>query len=86
MIKEIERVSPILRFGLRSVEVRLSGIRWDVPPRMESITCEILVDTDETDDRLRLLHDNVRKYGTVFNTVSPGTHLEGTLRRLVRDA
>ncbi len=85
MIKEIERVSPILRFGLRSVEVRLSGIR-DVPPRMESITCEILVDTDETDDRLRLLHDNVRKYGTVFNTVSPGTDLEGTLRRLARDA
>ncbi len=86
MIKGIERVSPILRFGFRAVEVRLSGIRQDVPPRMESITYEILVDTDETDERLRLLHDNVRKYGTVFNTVSPGTHLEGTLRRLVRDA
>jgi hypothetical protein len=25
--------------------------------------------------------DNVRKYGTVFNTVAPGTDLSGELRR-----
>jgi len=28
-----------------------------------------------------LLHDNVRKYGTVFNTVPPGTELTGVLQR-----
>jgi hypothetical protein len=28
-----------------------------------------------------LLHQNVRRYGTVFNTVAPGTELSGTLRR-----
>jgi hypothetical protein len=27
------------------------------------------------------LHDNVKKYGTVFNTVAPGTNLSGVLRR-----
>ena len=27
---------------------------------------------DEPDRRLELLHDNVKKYGTVFNTVAPG--------------
>lgn len=42
---------------------------------------EILVDTDEDDRRIALLHDNVRKYGTVFNTVAPGTALAGTMRR-----
>lgn len=81
MIKGIERVTPILRFQLRGVEVRMHGVRQDVPPRMESIDYEILVDSDESDQRLALLHDNVRKYGTVFNTVAPGTRLSGLLRR-----
>jgi uncharacterized OsmC-like protein len=81
MIKGIERVLPILKFDMRGVEVHVHGVRQDVPPRMESITYEIVVDTDESDRRLDLLHDNVRKYGTVFNTVAPGTDLAGVLRR-----
>lgn len=81
MIKGIERVTPILKFRLRGVEVRVHGVRQDLPPRMESIDYEILVDTDEDGRRIALLHDNVRKYGTVFNTVAPGTALTGTMRR-----
>jgi uncharacterized OsmC-like protein len=81
MIKGIERVVPILKFQLRGVEVRMHGVRQDVPPRMESITYEIIVDTDEPDRRLDLLHENVRRYGTVFNTVAPGTELTGVLHR-----
>ena len=52
-----------------------------MPPKLESISYEIIVDTDEPDRRLELLHDNVKKYGTVFNTVAPGTQLVGVLRR-----
>jgi len=81
MIKGIERVTPILKFRLRGVRVRVHGVRQDVPPAMESIDYEIVVDTDEDDRRLALLHENVRKYGTVFNTVAPGTRLSGTMRR-----
>lgn len=81
MLKGIERVTPILKFRLRGVEVKVHGVRRDVPPGMESIDYEILVDTDEDDRRLELLHENVRRYGTVFNTVAPGTQLSGTLRR-----
>lgn len=81
MLKGIARVTPILDFHLRGVEVRIHGVRQDVPPRMESIDYEILVDTDESERRLELLHDNVRKYGTVFNTIAPGTRLAGILRR-----
>ena len=81
MIKGIERVVPILNFKSRGVEVRIHGVRQDVPPRMESITYEIEVDTDEPEHRLVLLHENVKKYGTVFNTVAPGTELSGVLMR-----
>lgn len=81
MIKGIMRVSPMLDFKLTGIEVVVSGVRQDVPPKMESIEYEIIVDTDENDDRLELLHKNVKKYGTVFNTVSAGTNLNGVLRR-----
>lgn len=81
MLKGIERVTPILHFSLRSVRVVFHGVRQDVPPRLESIRYEIIVDSDEPDRRLELLHENVRRYGTVFNTVAPGTDLQGTLVR-----
>ncbi len=81
MIKGIERIVPILKFELRGVEVRMHGVRQDVPPKMESISYEIVVDSDEPGRRLDLLHENVKKYGTVFNTVAPGTALCGVLRR-----
>lgn len=71
-----------LHFQLRGVEVRMHGVRRDVPPKMESIDYEILVDTDETEPRLGLLHENVKKYGTVFNTVAPGTQLLGVMKRM----
>jgi hypothetical protein len=59
----------------------MDGVRQDVPPKMESISYEIIVDSDESEHRLELLHENVKKYGTVFNTIAPGTQLVGTLRR-----
>jgi len=81
IIKGIERITPMISFSLRGVEVKVDGVRQDTPPGMASITYEIVVDTDESDRRLELLHDNVKKFGTVFNTVAPGTQLSGVLRR-----
>lgn len=81
MIKGIERVAPILKFEFKGVEVKLHGVRQDVPPKMESIDYEIVVDTDEDDSRLDLLHKNIKQYGTVFNTVAPGTTVTGKISR-----
>ena len=81
MIKGIERVTPMIKFDLRGVEVKLHGLRQDSPPKMISVDYELIVDTDETDQRLELLHTNVRKYGTISNTVAAATKLEGVIRR-----
>jgi len=61
MIKGIERVSPMIHFRFRGVEVELRSISDDVPPSISSVHYEIIVDTDETDQRLELLHTNVGK-------------------------
>ena len=81
MIKGIERVIPILHFDLRGVEIRLRGVRQDKPPKMTEIEYELIVDTDEPDRRLDLLHENVRKFGTISNTVAAATNLHGQIRR-----
>lgn len=81
MIKGIERVAPVLKFTFRGVEVKLHGIRQDIPPKMESISYEIIIDTDEDDRRLELLHKNIKQFGTVYNTVLSGTFLNGTITR-----
>ena len=81
MIKGIERVTPMLNFELRGVEVALHAVRQDAPPKIVSIDYELIIETDETEQRLALLHTNVRKYGTISNTVAQSTPLNGTIRR-----
>lgn len=81
MIKGIERVAPVLNFEYSGVEIKLHGVRQDVPPKMESISYEIIVDTNEDEHRLTLLHKNIKQFGTVFNTVASGTNLTGQIRR-----
>ena len=81
MIKGIERIAPMNHFTYRGVQVRLHGVRQDSPPFMASISYELIVDTDEDDRRLELMHTNVRKYGTVSNTVAAATKLEGRIVR-----
>jgi len=81
MLKGTERVVPMLDFDLRGIEVSLHGERQDSPPKMVRVDYQIVVDTDETDQRLELLHKNLRKYGTITNTLAGATELVGTIRR-----
>jgi uncharacterized OsmC-like protein len=81
ILKGTERVIPMLKFDLRGIDVSLNGVRQDSPPKMIRITYEITVDTDETDQRIELLHKNLQKYGTIYNTLSGATDLSGTIRR-----
>jgi len=84
MIKGIERIAPMNNFKYRGVEARLHGVRQDSPPFMSSITYELIIDTDENDRRLDLMHYNVRKYGTVSNTIAAATKLDGKVIRAPR--
>lgn len=46
IIKGIERITPMINFSLRGVGVRVDGVRQDAPPKLESITYEIIVDSE----------------------------------------
>ncbi|MFN7009292.1 MAG: OsmC family protein [Allorhizobium sp.] len=81
ILKGTERVIPMLAFDLRGIEVKLHGLRQDSPPKMVRIAYEIVVDTAESDARLDLLHRNLQKYGTIYNTLADATELVGSIRR-----
>lgn len=85
MLKGTERMITLLRFELDGIEVHLHGTRQDSPPRMSRIDYEIVVDSDEHDHRLELLHRNLRRSGTIYNTLSAAIELDGTIRRRTVD-
>jgi len=82
MIKGIERVTPSLNFEYTGVNIKLTAVRPALEARIDSIDYEIMVETNEPDRRLALLHENVKKFGTIFNTVSAGTKLQGVLTKI----
>ena len=86
MLKNIERVAPILKFQFDSVHVSIHGERQDAPPRMRQITYRITVATDETEHRLALLHRNVKAFGTVFNTLAASVQIDGSMERAPHQA
>lgn len=81
MLKNLERLAPMLSFHFHGAELRLHGVRQDKPPKLTHIDYEMVIDTDEPDRRLALLHENIRKYGTISNTVAAAVALSGTLVR-----
>jgi uncharacterized OsmC-like protein len=65
----------------KGVHVDVHAVRQDSQPKVVSIDYVLTVDTDETDQRLELLHKNVRKYGTISNTVAAAKALDGIIIR-----
>ncbi len=81
ILKNMERIAPMIHFEYRAVSIRVHGERQDSPPKMSRIDYEIIVDSDESERKINLMHENIRKYGTVYNTVLPGTQLSGRLEK-----
>jgi uncharacterized OsmC-like protein len=81
LIKGAERVLPVLGFDLRGIEVSLHAVRQDSPPKLLSVDYVITVDTDEPDHRIDLLHTNLRKYGTISNTLALAVPITGKIVR-----
>ena len=81
IIKSAERALPLLAFELRSINVRVHAQRQDTPPQLTAIDYLVTVDTDESDHRLQLLHKNIRRYGTISNTLALAVTLDGRITR-----
>jgi len=81
MLKSIERVAPSLNFSFRDAAIRFHGWCQESPHKMLKIEYTLWVDTDETDQRLELLHDNLKKFESSFSTIAVNCSLAGEIRR-----
>lgn len=79
MIKGIERLAGALGIEYESVDVSLTAHRPVDEARIDGISYTIRLKTDANQNKLDLLHKNLMKFGTIYNTIKSGTDLSGQL-------
>ncbi len=77
LLKNIERYSEVLPFQYDVATVEVEAERQDTPPQMTRMHYRIEIATNEPDHRIELLHRNIRKFGTITNTLAAACELTG---------
>jgi uncharacterized OsmC-like protein len=85
LLKNIERYSELLPFAYDVASVAVEADRQDVPPMMIRMSYRIEIVTDEPQARVEVLHRNIRKYGTIPNTLAAACDLTGEMVRIPPD-
>lgn len=78
-LKNVERFSEMLPFVYEEARIEVEGERQDAPPKFTDIRYRIEIVSDESESQFELLHKNIRKYGTITNTLAEACELEGEL-------
>lgn len=79
MIKNVERMSELLPFRFEQATVEVDAERQDSPPKIIRVTYALTVVTDEPVQRVDLLHRNIQRHGTIFNTIAAACDVTGTI-------
>ncbi len=79
ILKNVERFSHLLPFSYESASVEVTAERADPPPRIVRMSYSLRVVTDELPARIELLHKNIRKFGTITNTLAVACELTGDI-------
>lgn len=79
LLKNVARSSALLPFAYDSVAVMVTLHRQESPPRFTAIDYALVLVTDEPEHRVELLHRNLQKFGTVYNTLAAVCDVSGTV-------
>jgi uncharacterized OsmC-like protein len=79
LLKNVERFSHLLSFHYESATVQVTAEREERPPRIVRIHYSLRVLTNETPERVALLHRNIRAHGTITNTLAAACELQGEI-------
>jgi uncharacterized OsmC-like protein len=79
ILKNVERFSHLLPFRYESASVEVTAEREEPPPRIVRVSYHLRVVTDEPHARVDLLHKNIRKFGTITNTLAAACELTGEI-------
>lgn len=79
VIKNVERMGEMLPFAYDLASVEVTAERQDRPPKIVRISYVVTVVTDEPPHRVDLLHRNIQRHGTIFNTLADVCEVAGTI-------
>ena len=79
LLKNLARCRDLLGFRYAEAHVEVIARRQDRPPRFVDISYTVRVATDETERRVELAHQNLRKFGTVYNTLAAVCDVHGSM-------
>lgn len=77
LLKNLARTRSLLGFEYDDATVEVVARRQDSPPRFVEVSYSLVLTTTESARRLQLVHQNLRKFGTVYNTLAAVCDVHG---------
>lgn len=79
ILKNVERFSGMMRFSYEKAELTVHAERLENPPRMDRLTYELTIYTQDEKMNSSLLKKNIEKFGTIYNTVKQICEISGNI-------
>ncbi len=79
ILKNVERYSLKLNIPYKKAKITVKGWRTDVPPAMVKVEYSLTIYSDAEKRKIELLHKNIKKFGTIYNTVAKSCEINGSL-------
>lgn len=70
VLKNVQRMSILQPFEHEGATITVHAERQENPPRFTAIHYRLVIATNEAPRRVELLHRNIKKHGTVYNTLA----------------
>ena len=82
MLKNVERFSEMMKFNYTKTTLEVNATRLENPPRMENLIYNLTIYSSDTKLNTALLKKNIKKHGTIYNTIKLSCHIEGTIKTI----
>src|SRR5690606_32883585 len=79
VLKNVERFSTMMKFSYTKATLEVKGKRIDNPPRIESISYLLIVNSNDPKLNVNLLKKNIEKFGTIYNTLKMTCTISGNI-------
>ena len=79
-LKNIERFSKMLKFHYETAQIEVNAKRQNVPSKITDIQYLIQIKSDDKRLNVKLLHKNIEKHGTIYNTLKSTCLISGDIQ------
>lgn len=82
VLKNVERFSGMMKFNYTKATIDVNATRLENPPRMENISYNLIIVSNDKKLNVELLKKNIEKFGTIYNTVKLSCSIIGTINTI----